>query len=89
MIAHAAEEARKLAGPHATLCVIGDTPSDVTAAHANGIPAIAVATSIFSVEELAKSNPEWAVLSLETLLEQAINAQTIPAAASSNRKSGN
>ena len=83
MIAHAAEEARKIAGPHATLCVIGDTPSDVTAAHANGIPAIAVATSIFSVEELEKYNPEWAVPSLETLLQH-----TIPSPAASNRKSG-
>jgi phosphoglycolate phosphatase len=83
MIAHAAEEARKLAGPQATLCVIGDTPSDVTAARANGIPAIAVATSIFSVEELAKTNPEWAVPSLETLLE------TITPSAASNRKSAN
>ncbi len=81
MIAHAADEARKLAGANATLCVIGDTPSDVTAAHANGIPAIAVATSIFSVEELRKSNPEWAVPSLETLLE------TIATAPSSNNQS--
>ena len=76
MIAHAAVEARKLAGPNATLCVVGDTPSDVIAAHANGIPAIAVATSIFSVEELAKSNPEWAVPTLEDLLHQTIAAST-------------
>jgi phosphoglycolate phosphatase-like HAD superfamily hydrolase len=69
MIAHAAQEARKLAGPHATLCVVGDTPSDVTAAHANGIAAIAVATSIFSVQELAKTGPEWVVPSLQTLLD--------------------
>jgi phosphoglycolate phosphatase-like HAD superfamily hydrolase len=82
MIANAAIEARKLAGPNATLCVIGDTPSDVTAAHANGIPAIAVATSIFSVEELSRVNPEWAVPSLQTLLDQ-----TIATAASSNGKS--
>jgi len=82
MIANAADEARKLAGPHATLCVIGDTPSDVTAAHANGIPAIAVATSIFSVEELSRVNPEWAVPSLQSLLDQ-----TIATAASSNGKS--
>jgi phosphoglycolate phosphatase-like HAD superfamily hydrolase len=70
MIANAARKARALAGPNATLCVIGDTPSDVTAAHANHIPAIAVATSIFSVEQLAAVHPEWVVPSLETLLQQ-------------------
>jgi len=86
MIAHAAEEARRIAGPQATLCVVGDTPSDVTAAHANGIPAIAVATSIFSVEQLAKSNPEWVVPSLETLLNL-VPEHTIAASAASNRKS--
>jgi len=88
MIAHAAEEARKIAGPQATLCVVGDTPSDVTAAHANGIPAIAVATSIFSVEELARFNPEWVVPSLETLLEL-VPDHTITTSAASNRKSVN
>ena len=81
MIAHAAEEARLLAGPNATLCVVGDTPSDVTAAHANGIPAIAVATSIYTVEDLARVQPEWVVPSLETLLQH-----TNPTSASSNGK---
>src|SRR5581483_7054342 len=34
LIAHAAEKARELAGPRARVCVVGDTPRDIEAAHA-------------------------------------------------------
>lgn len=37
--------------------IIGDTPLDIIAAQASGIPVIAVATGIYSVDELAKHRP--------------------------------
>ncbi len=41
-----------------TVCVIGDTPSDVKCARAIGARAIAVATGMFTVDELAQSQPD-------------------------------
>ena len=40
------------------ICVIGDTPSDVKCARAIGARAIAVATGMFTVDELARSQPD-------------------------------
>lgn len=40
------------------VCVIGDTPSDVKCARAIGARAIAVATGMFSTEELIRSQPD-------------------------------
>ena len=37
--------------------IIGDTPLDIRAAQASGIPVIAVATGVYSVEELAQHQP--------------------------------
>ena len=68
MIARGVRKARSLAGETATICVLGDTPSDVTAAHANGLDVIAVATGIFSTEELRAAGPELLVGSLVELL---------------------
>ncbi len=55
------------AGAGASVCVVGDTPADVQAAHANGLEVIAVATGIFSAEELKAEGPELCVGSLEEL----------------------
>lgn len=41
-----------------SVCVIGDTPSDVKCARAIGARAIAVATGMFSLEELARTAPD-------------------------------
>jgi len=38
--------------------IIGDTPLDILAAQASGIPVIAVATGIYSVDDLAGYNPD-------------------------------
>ena len=46
---------------------IGDTPSDVTAARANGVLAVAVATGLCSLEELAKASPDVLVEDLRLL----------------------
>src|ERR1051326_1058934 len=46
----------KNGGP--SVCVIGDTPADILAARANHLPIIAVATGIYSVEQLAEHSPD-------------------------------
>lgn len=68
LIAHAAEKARELAGPGARVCVVGDTPRDIEAAHANSLPVIAVATGRSSFEELLAHRPEVCAASLADLL---------------------
>jgi phosphoglycolate phosphatase-like HAD superfamily hydrolase len=55
-----------------TTCVIGDTPSDISAARANGLPVIAVATGHYSFEELLTHQPEVCTPTLEALLKTAI-----------------
>jgi phosphoglycolate phosphatase len=55
-------------GPGASICVVGDTPSDIQAAKANALPVIAVATGIFSIEELGLDAPDLCVRSLDELL---------------------
>jgi phosphoglycolate phosphatase-like HAD superfamily hydrolase len=68
MIANALEGARKLAGAQAKVCVVGDTPSDITAAKANDLPTIAVATGVFSYQTLLEHQPEVCVSTLQALL---------------------
>ena len=41
------------------ICVIGDSPSDVTAGQANGVRTVAVATGSLSAEELKALNPTY------------------------------
>jgi hypothetical protein len=53
--------ARKLAGANVKVCVVGDTPSDIAAARANGLPTIAVATGVYSYDELLQHDPEVCV----------------------------
>lgn len=62
-----AEEARRRLGDSASVCFMGDTPADVAAAKACGFPVIAVATGIFSLEELAKGGPEMCIPGCESL----------------------
>lgn len=61
--------ARNRTGGDATCCVVGDTPEDVRAAKANGLPVIAVATGIYSVDQLTAEGPNLCVRSLEELRE--------------------
>lgn len=69
MIAHAAEKARAVAGPDATVCVVGDTEFDITAARANGLPTIAVATGNQPFDHLMQMKPEVCTTSLWALLD--------------------
>ncbi|MFP5234951.1 MAG: HAD family hydrolase [Acidobacteriota bacterium] len=68
LIAHAAEKARELAGAGASICVVGDTPRDIEAAHANNLPVIAVATGRYAFDELRAHSPEVCTTSLADLL---------------------
>ena len=55
LIGDAASKAREMAGPQARVCVVGDTPRDIEAAHTNGLPVIAVATGHFNFDELLEA----------------------------------
>jgi phosphoglycolate phosphatase-like HAD superfamily hydrolase len=68
LVGEAAKKARELAGPDATVCVIGDTPRDIEAAHANNLPVVAVATGQFSFNDLMQHKPEVCATTLADLL---------------------
>jgi phosphoglycolate phosphatase len=55
------KEAKRRLGPSASVCVVGDTPSDILAAKQVGIPVIAVATGIYSLDQLAAHEPDVCV----------------------------
>jgi phosphoglycolate phosphatase-like HAD superfamily hydrolase len=63
----AASRLRERLHAGAAFCVVGDTPADVQAARQNRLPVIAVATGIFSVEQLRAEGPELCVGSLADL----------------------
>ena len=65
---HGAAQARKLRGPTTTVCFVGDTPADIRAAAAIGLPVIAVATGIYSREQLAECRPPLCVGTATELL---------------------
>ncbi len=52
----------------ANVCVVGDTPRDIEAAHSNFLPVIAVATGRCTFDELLECKPEACVSSLADLL---------------------
>jgi phosphoglycolate phosphatase-like HAD superfamily hydrolase len=68
MIAAAAEKARALAGKHASVVIVGDTPSDIAAARANALPVIAVATGHSGFDRLMEHAPEICAENLSALL---------------------
>ena len=68
LVGNAAAMAREIAGARASVCVVGDTPRDIEAAHANGLPVIAVATGHFSFDELLIYKPEACTTTLAGLL---------------------
>jgi phosphoglycolate phosphatase len=68
LLAHAARQARTLAGPSAKICVVGDTPRDIEAARANGLRVLAVATGRFSFDDLLAHQPDLCAESLAHLL---------------------
>lgn len=65
---HGVMLARQKLGSSASVYVVGDTPSDIQAARAVGIPVIALSTGIFSFEELQACAPDICVPSAADLL---------------------
>jgi phosphoglycolate phosphatase len=53
--------ARSHLGGGGTVCIVGDTPSDIAAAREVAMPVIAVATGIFSAAQLRELNPDFCV----------------------------
>ena len=70
VFAAALEKARGLAGHGANVCVVGDTPADVQAARGNGLDVIAVATGIYTREQLMAQQPTLCIASFAELLPQ-------------------
>jgi len=68
LVGQAARKAREIAGPEARVCVVGDTPRDIEAAHANSLPVIAVATGHYGFDELAGLGAEVCASSLADLM---------------------
>ena len=64
---NAVAKMKAAAGANASICVLGDTPVDVAAARANGVPVIAVATGIYSADALLTSSPDLLLSSFEDL----------------------
>lgn len=74
VVARGLQEVRRRCGPHAAVCMVGDTPADIRAARANGLNVIAVATGIYSREKLAIEQPSLCVTSLRELLPETARA---------------
>lgn len=66
---HGIAEARRRRGPQASVVIVGDTPADIVAARQAGVPIVAVATGIFSREQLADLNPDLCLACCTDLLE--------------------
>jgi phosphoglycolate phosphatase-like HAD superfamily hydrolase len=75
LVGQAARKAREMAGAEARVCVVGDTPRDIEAAHANTLPVIAVATGNYGFDELLAYKPETCASSLADLLTLTRTAQ--------------
>jgi phosphoglycolate phosphatase len=71
---NAVTEVRSKLGHDARVCVVGDTPFDVKAAKEVGIPVIAVATGIYTCEQLQQDSPDICVATCEELLESALSS---------------
>lgn len=61
-------KAGAIASEAASICVVGDTPADITAARANELQVIAVASGIYPAEVLRAGAPDLCVHSLTELL---------------------
>jgi phosphoglycolate phosphatase len=53
------------------ICVLGDTPADISAARAAGLPVIAVATGIYNQEQLSRERPDLSLGCCAELFSQA------------------
>lgn len=74
VIRQALDKALSIAGPRAAVCVIGDTPSDIHAARANGLDVTAVASGSSPLDELRLCAPDRCLASLQDLLAPGANS---------------
>ncbi len=70
VFAAAVAEARRRLPAGASVCVVGDTPEDIRAAHANALDVIAVATGIYPREQLEAERPTYCVGTLCELVKR-------------------
>jgi phosphoglycolate phosphatase len=68
ILAHAISQVHDRLGREASICVVGDTPSDIHAAQELGVPIIAVATGTFSRDQLEPLSPDLCFQCLDELL---------------------
>jgi phosphoglycolate phosphatase-like HAD superfamily hydrolase len=68
VFARAKERAVDIVGPTVQILVVGDTPADVRAARVNQLSVVAVASGIYSFDELQRESPDLCVHSLTELL---------------------
>ena len=61
-------EVKRRLGPTATVCIVGDTPAYIEAAKATGLPIVAVATGIYSREQLQQCEPDVSVASCQEIV---------------------
>lgn len=66
----ALEQARSVTSSDAAILVIGDTPADVQAAKNNQLPVMAVATGVYSFEQLSACEPDLCIRSFRELLPE-------------------
>jgi phosphoglycolate phosphatase-like HAD superfamily hydrolase len=67
---NATKEAERRLGVRTRVCFIGDTPADVHAAKEVGAPIVAVATGIFSVDQLQACSPNVCIRQCAELLSR-------------------
>jgi phosphoglycolate phosphatase-like HAD superfamily hydrolase len=67
---HGIVEARQRLGSDAHVCIVGDTPSDIAAARAVGVPIVAVATGIFPQDQLSGLHPDLCLSCCTELLRE-------------------
>ncbi len=58
ILRHGLEQAQQRRGGQAAVYVVGDTPADIQAARAAGMPVIALATGIYKFEDLVTLSPD-------------------------------
>ena len=69
---------QKLGANPATTALIGDSPYDIQAAHAVGIPAYCVATGTHSIEELEEAKVDAAFPDLPALAKSIFGLNLLP-----------
>jgi phosphoglycolate phosphatase-like HAD superfamily hydrolase len=67
---HGIAGARRRLGASASVCIVGDTPSDIAAAKTVGVPIVSVATGIFARDDLAALHPDLCVNCCTELLRE-------------------